>query len=83
MITMKFYKGVRGDKMKNWLNFTGDQGLLIRVNEQKIHHNSLVVGLVCTARGAGNPEALGLAFHQGSTFINAYCAAAPNLFDRD
>ena len=34
--------------------------------------------------GAGNdPEALGLALHQGSTFINAYCQAATNQIDRD
>ena len=33
--------------------------------------------------GAGNdPEASGLAFRQGPTFINAYCQAATNLVDR-
>ena len=37
----------------------------------KKKHNMVVA---CPERGAGNdPEALGLAFHQGATFINAYC----------
>ena len=49
---------------------------------KKKHHNSLVVGLACTDRGAGNnQDAWGLAFHQGSTFIDAYYQAATNLFD--
>ena len=35
-------------------------------------------------RGAGNDsEALGLVFHHGPTFVNAYCQAATNLVDRD
>ena len=35
-------------------------------------------------RWAGNdPEALGLAIHQGPTCINASCQAPTNLVDRD
>ena len=30
---MKFYGGVQGGTMKNWLNFGGDLGLLNWVNE--------------------------------------------------
>ena len=32
---MKFYGGVLGSTMKNWLNFGGDLGILRWVNEQK------------------------------------------------
>ena len=32
---MKFYGGVLGSTMKNWLNFGGDPGILRWVNEQK------------------------------------------------
>ena len=64
---MKFYGGVRGSKMNKWLNFGGDLSLLRWVIEQKY-----IVVAACRDRGAGNdPEALGLAFHQGPTFINA------------
>ena len=34
-IAMKFYGGVQGDTMENWLNSGGDLGLLRGVNEQK------------------------------------------------
>ena len=38
----------------------------------------------CTGRGADNDlETLGLCFHQGPTFINAYCQAATNLVYHD
>ena len=43
--------------------------------------NTIIV-LACPERGAGNDsEALGLAFHQGPTFIDAYCQGATNLVD--
>ena len=32
---MKFYEGVLGSPMKNWLNFGGDLGILRWENEQK------------------------------------------------
>ena len=38
-IGMKFYGGVLGSTMKNWLKFGGDLGLPRWVNERK-HHNS-------------------------------------------
>ena len=34
-IGMKFYGGILGSTMKNWLNFGGDLGILRWVNEQK------------------------------------------------
>ena len=34
-IGMKFYGGVLGSTVKNWLNFGGDPGFLRWVNEQK------------------------------------------------
>ena len=34
-IGMKFYGGVLGSTMKNWLNFGGDLGILRWLNEQK------------------------------------------------
>ena len=34
-------------------------------------------------RGEGDPEALGLALHQDTSFINAYCQAITILVDRD
>ena len=39
-IRMKFYGGVRGSTMKNWLNFGGDLGILRWVKWAKTHHNS-------------------------------------------
>ena len=40
-IRMKFYGGVLGSTLKNWLNFGGDLDLLRWVNEpKKPHHNS-------------------------------------------
>ena len=40
----------------------------------------ILIVVACPDRGAGNDrEALGLAFHQGSTFISAYYQAATNL----
>ena len=47
---MKFYGGVLGSTMKNWLNFGGDLGILRRVNEQK---NTITV-VAYPDRGAGN-----------------------------
>ena len=59
-IGMKFYAGVLGSTMKNWLNFGGDLGILRGVNEQK---NTIIV-VAYPDRGAGNdPKPLGLAFH--------------------
>ena len=44
---MKFYGGVLGSTMKNWLNFGGDMGILRWVNEQKntiiVWHSQIVV----------------------------------------
>ena len=43
-----------------------------------------IIVVPCLDQGAGNdPEALGLAFHQGPTFRNAYCQAATNVVDRN
>ena len=48
----------------------------------KQHHTSFVVA--CPDQGAGiDPAAWRLAFHQGPTFINAYCQAAITVVDRD
>ena len=47
---MKFYGGVLGSTMKNWLNFGGDLGILRWVNEQK---NTIIV-VAYPDRGAGN-----------------------------
>ena len=47
---MKFYGGVMGSTMKNWLNFGGDLGILRWVNEQK---NTIIV-VAYPDRGAGN-----------------------------
>ena len=46
-------------------------------------NSKIAVG--CPDQGAGNdPEPLWLVFyHQGSTFINAYCQVATNFVDRD
>ena len=47
--------------MKNWVNFSGDLGILRWVNEQE---NTKVV-VAYPDRGAGNdPKHLGLAFHR-------------------
>ena len=43
-----------------------------------------LISFVCPDWGASNdPEALGLAFHQGPTFIHAFCQATTNWVDRD
>ena len=80
---MKFYGGVLGSTMKNWLNFGGDLGILRWVNEQK----STIMVVAYPDRGAGNDPKIflgvyvcvcggggggggGLVFHhQGSTFL--------------
>ena len=49
-IRLKFYGGVLGSTMKNWLNFGGDPGLLRWVNEQK---NTIIV-VAYPDRGADN-----------------------------
>ena len=49
-IRMKFYGGVLGSAMKNWLNFGGDLGILRWVNEQK---NTIIV-VAYPDRGACN-----------------------------
>ena len=49
-IGMKFYGGVLGSTMKNWLNFGGDLGILRWVNEQK----STIMVVTYPDRGAGN-----------------------------
>ena len=78
-IGMKFYGGVLGSTMKNWLNFGGDLGILRWVNEQK---NTIIV-VAYPDRGAGNDpkpfffEGGGwgggggrvVSHHQGSTFL--------------
>ena len=71
-IGMKFYGGVLGSTMKNWLNFGGDLGILRWVNEQK---NTTIV-VAYPDRGAGNDPKLFFFFlvavvfhHQGSTFL--------------
>ena len=67
---MKFYGGVLGCIMKNWLNFGGEQ-----------KNTPTIIAVSWPDCGVCNdPVPLGLAFHhQGSTFINAYCQAAMNL----
>ena len=75
---MKFYGGVLGNTMKNWLNFGGDLGILRWVNEQK---NTIIV-VAYPDRGAGNDPNFffffffwgggegGVVFHhQGSIFL--------------
>ena len=83
-IGMKFYGGVLGSTMKNWLNFGGDLGILRWVNELK----STIIVVAYPDRGAGNaPKRFfffcvcvcvcvwgggggGVVFHhQGSTFL--------------
>ena len=51
---MKFYGGVLGSTMKNWLNFGGDLGILRWVYEQK---NTIIV-VAYPDRGAGNDPKL-------------------------
>ena len=47
------------------------------LDKQMRRKKIILVVVACPDRGAGNdPEALGLAFHQGLSFINAYCQAA-------
>ena len=53
-IGMTFYGGVLGSKMKNWLNFGGNLGILKWVNEQK---NTKIV-VAYPDRGAGNDPKL-------------------------
>ena len=52
---MKFYGGILGSTMKNWLNFGGDLGILRRVNEQK--ENTIIV-VAYPDPGAGNDPRL-------------------------
>ena len=47
---MKFYGGVLGSTMTNWLNFGDDLGILRWVNEQ----NNTVIVVAYPGRGAGN-----------------------------
>ena len=49
---MKFYGGVLGSTMKNWLNFGGNLGILRWVNEQK---NTIIV-VAYPDRGAGKAD---------------------------
>ena len=49
-IGMKFYGGVLGSTMKNWLNFGGDLDILRSVNEQK----STIMVVAYPDTGAGN-----------------------------
>ena len=51
---MKFYGGVLGSTMKNWLNFGDDLGILRWVNEQE---NTIIV-VAYPDRGAGNDPKL-------------------------
>ena len=51
---MKFYGGVLGSAMTNWLKFGGDLGILRWVNEQK---NTIIV-VAYPDRGAGNDPKL-------------------------
>ena len=76
-IGMKFYGGVLGSTMKNWLNFGGDLGILRWANEQK-KPTIIVVGY--PDHGAGNDPIFffffnfflgGIDFHhQVSTFLH-------------
>ena len=55
---MKFYGGVMGSTMKNWLNFGGDLCILRWVNEQK----TTIIVVAYPDRGAGNDPKLFLFF---------------------
>ena len=48
---MKFYGGVLGSTMKNWLYFGGGLGILRWVNEQK---KPTIIVVAYPDRGAGN-----------------------------
>ena len=74
-IGMKFYGGVLGSTMTNWLNFGGNLGILRWVNEQKqpiivVAHPDRGAGNDPFFRGGGGGGVEGVAFHhQGSTFL--------------
>ena len=54
---MKFYEGIWGYTIKNWVNFGGDLSLLRWVKEQ---NNPTIIVVAWLAGSIGNdPEALG------------------------